>query len=285
MSLIDLHVHSLVSDGTFTPREVAFYAKAKGLSTIALTDHDSMDGVEDCQAAGQLVGLEVIPGIELTGNYNGKEIHILGYYLDKYHPVLSTKLQELILTREARNLKMLENLIDLGFNLTPQDLYPEGSPKGVLTRAHFARALYNKGYASSIDDAFERFLSSDKPAYVKRQSMNYIDCINLIHTAGGIAVIAHPHLYRFDKTTFKEFIVDLVQADIDGIESIYPKYSEEETLELFDFCFKHNLVATGGSDFHGTNKPHIDIGVGYGQTIVPKEILRCLQHKKEAMHI
>lgn len=284
MNLIDLHVHSTVSDGTFTPREVAFYAKAKGLSAIALTDHDSMDGLEDCMAAAKLVDLLVIPGIELTGNYKGAEIHILGYYLDKEHRILKAKLEQLVIDREARNIKMLTNLIDQGFDLTPTDLYPPGTLKGVLTRAHFARALYNKGYASSIDDAFAKYLSSDKPAYVKRQSMDYVECINLIHTAGGVAVIAHPHLYRFSPEKFPIFTRDMISAGIDGIESIYPKYNDEQTIQLFDLCFTHNLISTGGSDFHGTNKPGLDIGTGYGSTKIPEKILEGLKHKWEAMH-
>ncbi|MEG0014227.1 MAG: PHP domain-containing protein [Cellulosilyticaceae bacterium] len=285
MNLIDLHVHSTISDGTFTPREVAFYAKAKGLSAIALTDHDSMDGLDECILAAKLVDLQVIPGIELTGHYKGKEIHILGYYLDKTHPVLKNKLQELVLTREARNIKMLTNLIALGFELTPEDLYPVGTSKGVLTRAHFAKALYTKGYASSINDAFDKYLSSDKPAYVKRQSMDYTECIDLIHTAGGIAVIAHPHLYKFDTDTFGTFIQDMVADGLDGIESIYPKYSDNETIQLFELCFTHNLISTGGCDFHGTNKPNLDIGTGYGHTHIPYEILQGLKHKWEARHL
>lgn len=284
MNLIDLHVHSNVSDGTFTPREVAFYAKAKGLSAIALTDHDSMDGIDACIEAAKLVDLLVIPGIELTGNYKGKEIHILGYYLDKNHPILQEKLKELIITRETRNIKMLTNLIALGFDLTIEDLYPPGTSKGVLTRAHFARALCNKGYASTINEAFEKYLSSDKPAYVKRQSMDYKECINLIHTAGGVAVIAHPHLYRFSPEIFPVFIDDLVKAGINGLETIYPKYSDNETIQLFELCFTYNLISTGGSDFHGTNKPNLDIGTGYGKTYIPFKILEGLKHKWEAMH-
>lgn len=285
MNLIDLHVHSTVSDGTFTPRELAFYAKAKGLCAIALTDHDSMDGLDECIAAGHLVGLDVIPGIELTGNYKGKEIHILGYYLDRNNQVLKNKLHELILNREARNIKMLENLIDLGFHLTPEDLYPPGATKGVLTRAHFARALYTKNYASSMNEAFDKYLSSDKPAYVKRQSIDYIECIKLIHTAGGIAVIAHPHLYKFDPDSFNTFIKDMTAHGLDGIESIYPKYSDAETVQLFELCFTYNLISTGGSDFHGTNKPNLDIGNGYGQTCIPDKILQGLKHKWEARHL
>lgn len=284
MNLIDLHVHSNISDGTFTPREIAFYAKAKGLCAIALTDHDSMDGIDACTDAAKLVDLLVIPGIELTGNYKGKEIHILGYYLDKDHPVLQEKLKELVITRETRNIKMLTNLIDLGFDLTIEDLYPPGTSKGVLTRAHFARALYNKGYASTMNEAFEKYLSSDKPAYVKRQSMDYKECINLIHIAGGVAVIAHPHLYRFSPEVFPTFIDDLVKAGINGIETIYPKYTDNETIQLFELCFTHNLLSTGGSDFHGTNKPNLDIGSGYGQTYIPDKILVGLKHKWEAMH-
>lgn len=280
MHLIDLHVHSTVSDGTFTPREVAFYAKAKGLRAIALTDHDSIDGIEACLAAGKSVDLEVISGIELSAQYENTEIHILGYAIDPHSPYLLDTLHELLSAREARNTKMLSKFHDLGLSLTLEDLYSASENITVLTRAHFAVALVRKGYVKNMDEAFDKYLLSDRPCYVKRHTLSYKMCIDVIHKAGGLAVVAHPMLYGFPTIKYPSFIKHLADAGIDGIEAIYPKHSEVDSLRFLELCLQYNLVPTGGSDFHGTNKANIDIGVGFGATKVPYDVLEMLLSRK-----
>ncbi|MGL4736246.1 MAG: PHP domain-containing protein [Cellulosilyticaceae bacterium] len=284
MQLIDLHVHSTTSDGTLTPRELAFYAKAKGLSAIALTDHDTTSGVMTCIDAGKLVDLTVIPGIELTAHYGSKEIHVLGYYINPNHPQLLGRLEALVRERDRRNDLVLEKLQDLGLDITMADLRSQGDADSILTRAHFGRALLAKGYVASMDEAFSKYLSSGRPAYVPKQSMAYEECIALIHEAGGIAVIAHPLLYGFSTEELDVFLKDLMHAGLDGLEAIYAKYSSEESVMLLNFCLKYNLVPTGGSDFHGINKPNLEIGSGYGSLAITYDILEGLYLKQKAVH-
>lgn len=284
MQLIDLHVHSTTSDGTLTPRELAFYAKAKGLSAIALTDHDTTCGVMTCIEAGKLVDLTVIPGIELTAHYGSKEIHVLGYYINPNHPKLLSKLEELVRERDRRNDLVLEKLQALGLDVTMADLRSQGDADSILTRAHFGRALLAKGYVATMDEAFSKYLSSGKPAYVPKQSMDYETCINLIHEAGGIAVIAHPLLYGFSTEDLDTFLKDLMAAGLDGLEAIYAKYTSEESVALLSACLKYNLVPTGGSDFHGLNKPNLEIGSGYGSLAITYDVLEGLYLKQKAVH-
>jgi hypothetical protein len=280
MDLIDLHVHSTASDGTFTPREVAFYAKAKRLQAIALTDHDTVSGVKDCMEAGRLVGLEVIPGIELSAQYKDKEVHILGYFIDINDAPFLQELERLTKVRIARNEQMLQRFNERGIDLKFEDLLQDGAKDAVLTRAHFAKALLNKGYVHSMNEAFDRYLGDGKPCYVQREYPSYIDCIRMIHKAGGIAVIAHPMLYRLPHSHYPSFIEDLAKAGLNGIETIYPKHSYPDTQMLFEFCHALGLLPTGGSDFHGSNKKEIEIGTGLGQTQVSYDVLSSLKKRK-----
>lgn len=269
MRSIDLHTHSTISDGTFTPRELAFYAKAHGLSAIALTDHDTIDGIASCQEAGRLVHLEVLAGIELTANYYGKEIHILGLGIDPSHTTLREQLNIFRTNREKRNTEVLKLLTQLGVPITLEDLIAQTGQKNIITRAHFARALTEKGYTASMDEAFDKFLLRGRPAYFPKISLSFTECIQLIHLSGGKAVVAHPMLYPFASDERDIFFKDLVEAGLDGIEVLYPKHQFSEMAYLMDVCEKYQLCHTGGSDFHGSNKDNIEIGVGYGQTFVP----------------
>ncbi|OON98559.1 MAG: hypothetical protein ATN35_04575 [Epulopiscium sp. Nele67-Bin004] len=278
--MIDLHVHSTMSDGTFTPREIAFYAKAKGLSAIALTDHDTTSGVVECQQNGDLVGLTVIPGIEISSDYHGTEVHILGYFIDINNQMFQNKLLELKNRRNNRNSIMLERLQAQGCNITMDDIAEFiTKDKTVITRPHFARALIKKGYVKTVDEAFDKYIGRGCPAYVSREFIDYRECIDLIHTAGGIASIAHSTLYPFDEQQFTKFLDDLLLAGIDCIESIYPEYSYAQTKFFLDFCKQHNLLITGGSDFHGDNKPSLDIGSGFGATYVADSVLVNMKQK------
>lgn len=276
MKLIDLHVHSNISDGTLTPAEVATLAKNNGLTAIALTDHDTIDGVQECMAAAQMLDLEVVPGIELSANYHGKEIHILGYYINCDHPTLSGTLTTLIEDRHARNIEMLEKLRQAGCEIALSDLSSNQDGE-VLTRAHFARALMQKGYIGSIEEAFEKYIGAGQIAYVPKHSLEYTECIDLIHNAGGICVLAHPMIYKFTDRSIKDVILDLKQHGLNGVEVIYPKHSAEETQMLTDLCHEQNLCITGGSDFHGMNKPNLSLGSGYGDLQVPYALLETLK--------
>lgn len=279
MTSIDLHVHSTASDGTLTPSELIFHAKENGLLAIALTDHDTVQGVEECMCAGKEAGLRVVPGIELAGEYNLQEIHILGYNIDITSSLLNDKLKYLIQSRNNRNYKILEKLNTLGFHITYDDLLTGSDSETVVTRSHFARALTQKGYTRSNKEAFDLYLAPGKPAYVKRERFTPEECIFLIHQAGGIASLAHPTLYGLNHTAMKNLIKELAKLGLDAIESYYSTYTEADTACFLQLCKNLNLIPTGGSDFHGTNKPDIKIGTGYGHTIVPTYLLDAMDER------
>ena len=279
MKLIDLHVHSTASDGTLTPSELALYAHSKGLSAIALTDHDTIDGIEECQQKGLEVGVIVIPGIEFSADFYGKELHILGYYLDPHHPHLKKKLKELVEARQSRNQEMLDKLAILGFPLTFQSLYEDCDDQTILTRAHIANAMLKKGYVSDRKEAFSRYIGDGKPAYVPKRRFTTKECIDLIHEAGGLAVLAHPMLYGYDQKDITNVIRGLKSSGLDGVECIYSTHNKDEVAHLLQVCLNLKLFPTGGSDFHGNNKPLLDLGIGYGKLTIPFEILEAMHER------
>lgn len=279
MKCIDLHVHSNCSDGTLSPCELAIHAKNNGLSAIALTDHDTLSGVKPCLQKGLEIGLEVLPGIEFSTHYQDREIHILGYGIDLDNTILHQTLHDLIQNRNARNLQMLEKLNALGFHINKEDLKLGTLVEPVLTRAHFATALYHKGYAKSRHEAFELYIGKDKPAYIPRTKLKPETCIEIIHHAGGIAVLAHPQLYGFKLDEKKQLIKHLVNIGLDGVETFYPSHTPDDVLELLNFCSLYHLLPTGGSDFHGENKPDLKIGIGYGELKVSYDILDAIYKK------
>ncbi|MDF2594338.1 MAG: hypothetical protein K0R69_679 [Clostridia bacterium] len=281
MKLIDLHVHSNISDGTLSPDKLALYAKHKGLSAIALTDHDTVAGIEACTQQGRLIDLIVIPGIEFSAEYKNQEIHILGYYIDSHHPILLSQLSALIASRKQRNSLMLEKLNKLGFSITPQDLISDTSSQTqtVFTRAHFAAALYKKGYVKSRSEAFDKYLGKDKPGYVQRAHFTPRECIDIIHQAGGLAVLAHPYLYSLSSSQLHTLLKQLSSDGLDGLETFYTTHSKEEIANLLSLCITFCLFPTGGSDFHGDNKPGLDIGTGYGDLQIPYDVLLAMEKK------
>lgn len=279
MKLIDLHVHSTVSDGTLTPSELALYAKAKGLSAIALTDHDTIDGVEECRQKGLEVGVIVVPGIELSADFYGKELHILGYYLDHHNAHLKKKLEELVVARSARNHEMLDMLASLGMPLNSEELYEDSEDNTILTRAHIAKAMLKKGYVNDRKEAFSRYIGDGKPAYVPKRHFTTKACIDLIHEAGGLAVLAHPMLYGYDQQDVTNVIRGLSSEGLDGVECIYSTHSKDEAAHLLQICLNLKLFPTGGSDFHGQNKPLLDLGTGYGELTIPFEILEAMRKR------
>lgn len=281
MKLIDLHVHSTASDGTLSPSELAVYAKQKGLSAIALTDHDTIDGVKECQTKGQEIGLEVIAGIEFSVDYYGKELHMLGYFMNTatMHPVLSHKLSQLVEAREHRNELMLQKLADCGYPLTKEDLEKACPKNAILTRAHIALAMVQKGYISDRNKAFTHYIGDGKPCFVPKNGFEAKDCIKLIHEAGGLAVLAHPMLYGYSKSEITQVIHGLQLEGLDGVECLYSTHTINDTQHLMQICSAHHLLPTGGSDFHGENKPNLDLGCGYGHLEIPYTLLEALKQK------
>lgn len=277
MKSIDLHVHSTVSDGTLTPEEIALYAQSKGLSAIALTDHDTISGIDACQQKGLEVGVIVVPGIELSADYYVKEVHVLGYYIDHHSPVLIKKLDALVKARQKRNEVMLEKLADAGCSITWEELTQDLKPNTVLTRAHFAKALLKKGYIQDRKEAFSRYIGDGCPCFVPKARFTVKECIDLIHDAGGLAVLAHPMLYGYSQAEVTQILRSLKQEGLDGVECLYSTHKKDETSHLLQVCLNLKLFPTGGSDFHGENKPLLDLGSGYGELQVPFEVLEAMR--------
>lgn len=284
MDYIDLHVHSNVSDGTDKPSELVAYAYQKGLMAFALTDHDTVDGVAEAIAASKKLAtnehhLEVIPGVEISAGYHGRDIHILGLCLDNTDPHLVNTLHDVAMERGRRNEKMLKNLQDAGLSITMEDL-KEGNEDAIITRAHFAKALLKKGYISSIKDAFTKYLDSNGPYYVPREYLSPKTAIELIRHAGGIAVLAHPLLYKMSPAELRALLSELKEYGLQGIEAVYSCNVGLDESFVRSLAREFDLVCTGGSDYHGSVKPDIDLGSGRGNLKIHSGILDDLKALK-----
>jgi predicted metal-dependent phosphoesterase TrpH len=253
MKVADLHLHTQFSDGTFTPEELVLHAQNKGLACIALTDHDTVEGCARAAAACAKVGMQFIVGTELTAEHLDIEVHILGYLVDPRNQALLDGIAKFQSVRMSRIYKMAEKLNQLGIPLKPESVFELANCRSP-GRPHVARALVKEKLVGTLDEAFDLYLKKGRPAWVPKAKMSALEAIELIHQAGGLAVMAHPGLNRSD-----EIIPALVLAGMDGIECFHTKHStamSEHYLEIADF---HHLLITGGSDCHGfsKNKPLI----------------------------
>lgn len=278
MDKIDLHVHSTASDGTMSPEEVVAYAKQKGLRAIALTDHDTIDGIEEAIEAGKKYDIEVVPGIEFAADFNNTELHILGYYINYKDDNFKKAVKNIQIDRENRNIEMIKKLNEIGFDVTVEELYSIAGGKEIVTRAHFAKLLLKKGYVNTREEAFKKYISSDCPAYVSRKILNSKQCIELILSVNGIPVLAHPTLYKMTINEIELVTKQLITYGLKGIEGIYSSYSNQQKADIKSIAQNYNIKISGGSDFHGTNKPHIDLGEGINNNIsIPYSILKNLR--------
>ncbi len=279
---IDLHVHSTASDGTFSPSELIDEAIKKNLSAMALTDHDSMAGVKEAlQKASSLTSLRLIPGVELSSLYKGKEIHVVGLFLNPDDIDLQEQLLAFQQKRDLRNVKMVENLQNEGFDIDLEHLY-HSFPDTVVTRAHIARYLFQTGQIKSVQVAFEKYIGNDCRCYVKREMITPMEACDLIQKHGGISVLAHPILYRMNLDRLKEMIDEMKDHGLTGIEAIYSTYQPGEERLIRSIAAEKNLLLSGGSDFHGANKPYIQLGTGMGSLFVPYEFLTDLEAARRA---
>jgi predicted metal-dependent phosphoesterase TrpH len=244
----DLHLHSIFSDGTFTPEEVVSHAVRHGLAAIALTDHDTVEGCPRAAEACQAAGIQFIPGAELTAEEDGDELHILGYLVDLKNPRLLTELAAYQGARQDRIRGMVQRLNQLGIRLESADVFALANCRSP-GRPHVARALVKTGACGSLDEAFERFLKKDRPAWLPKMKVSARGAIELIHQAGGLAVMAHPALSRVD-----HLIPRLVEAGLDGIECFHTKHPPSTSEHYLRLANQFDLLVTGGSDCHGLSK-------------------------------
>ena len=273
--MIDLHVHSKKSDGSLAPADLTKLALSIPLSAYALTDHDTMDGVCEAMEAAEGTDLTVIPGVELSADHNGKEIHLVGLYADHTNEALSSYLTKFRQTRDARNEQMCERLTAGGMSVSMEELRA-AFPDAVLTRAHFAKVLVKKGYVRSVAECFERFLGDRCPYFIPRERIASTDAVALLKGAGSIAVLAHPTLYHLGKEQLYDMTKALKDAGLDALEAKYSTYSATQEREMKELAKSLSLGISGGSDFHGDAKPDIRLGTGYGRLYIDDSILTDL---------
>ena len=257
---VDYHIHSYYSDGTMSPVELVRKYHDEEYAIISITDHDGIDGVKEALTAGEALRIQVITGVEFSTEYEGHEIHLLGYRFDPDNVALKDKLTELKAERRARNIRLVAKLSEMGYDISMEEL-EKSAPKGYVGKPVIARLMVEKGYIPTVSAAFKpgRILESEEIKAIKRKKMNIIDAIELINGAGGMAVIAHPGKIKSlgEKGTveYREaldgLIKDLKKAGLKGIECFHPAHSEEEKMNFVNLAAKYHLHITEGSDYHG----------------------------------
>ena len=254
MRLADLHLHTVFSDSTYTPQGLIIEARRAGLSCIAVVDHDTVSGIGPVLEAARSKGVEVLPGIEITAEYEGLEIHILGYLIDYNNKGLAEKLYRLKKNRIERIYKIVDKLEDMGIKLGAGAVF-DLAQQGTVGRLHVARAMVKEGLVNSASEAFARYIGDKCPAYVLGFRLLPSEAVKLIKDAGGIPVLAHPYILKRN-----ELILKFIEYGIMGLEAYYPEHTRTMTNSYLALAKKYNLLVTGGSDCHGSAKPEVKIG-------------------------
>ena len=277
--MIDLHVHTHMSDGTLSPKEVVIRAADLGLKAIAITDHDTIAGIAEAREEGQSRDVEIVPGVEISTDWPQGILHVLGYFIRLDDDRLLETLNYLNAGRKARIPRIIAKLADNNVRVALADVNNE-AVGGVPGRPHVAQVMVHNGTVRTVQEAFDRFLRRGAPAYVEKTKLSPTDSIRLISEAGGIPVLAHPYSLNIDKSgelpTMVQFLVD---EGLQGIEAYYPRHSPEQTRLFLDLAFRFNLAVTGGTDFHGANKPEIKLGHFPGQQPLPYSLLESLKER------
>lgn len=273
--MIDLHIHSNRSDGTFTPQEIVSKVCEMGLYGFSLTDHDTIKGIPEILSANIPKNIHFLPGIEISCNTPKHEIHILGYGIDYQNINLNQTLLSLREKRLKRNLNMISLFQKDGFPITLEKLQHE-NPNTVITRAHFSRVLVEEGICKTREQAFKKYLGNNCRYYIPKPFFDPKDALKLIINAGGIPILAHPFQYKFSNQEIQHLIEGLMDYGLKGLEIYHSTHHIGQITKLLEWQKKYNLLGSGGSDFHGTNKPDISIGSGRGSMHVPDHLLDSL---------
>ncbi|MFA5007601.1 MAG: PHP domain-containing protein [Candidatus Omnitrophota bacterium] len=266
----DLHIHSAFSDSDATIEEIFKAAKSKGVSAIAITDHDTVNGLYEAKKASKAFGVELVEGIELSAQKDDVEVHILGYFIDSQSEELKKELSDIYILRKERLVKMVDKLKTLGLKLDSEEVFAK-TKNAIPTRLHLAIYLIKKGYVKSVGQAFEKYLSPGKPGYIARFKYSVEEAIKLIKNYGGLAFLAHPNAIP-DQSWIEEF----VSVGIEGIEVIYPRFSNAKILMYKEMADKLNILKSGGSDAHGSYRDFTKIG----DVTIPYEWLTAMKEKK-----
>ena len=277
-SKIDLHLHTTASDGTLTPWELVEQAKVAGIGALAVTDHDTMAGVPQAVAAGAALGVRVLGGIEISTDYQSRDTHVLGYGLQPDAPALGPVLDWVQQDRRRRNIQIAERMNRDGIPVSLEQL-EEQNPGATIGRPHFARVLVAQGAANSVSDAFDRFLNHGKRYYLPRTYLPMAQAVDIVRRSGGVAVLAHPLQYGYAPEELRRLVAYAAELGMGGMEIYYTGYTRPQRDMLQELAAEFGLFATGGSDFHGGNKPQIVLGA----LEVPPECLRSLERRLEGV--
>ena len=276
---IDLHTHSSASDGTDSPTELIRRAQARKLTAIALTDHDTLSGIAEARSAAAATPVRLVPGTELSVDHDELKMHLLVYFLEPGEGPLQDRLGELRDGRERRNTEILSRLNAIGYNIDQAEVDAQAGGEAV-GRPHIADALVAKGYFSSRAAVFDAVLADGGPAYVERFRLTATDAIALAVASGAVTSVAHPYTIDGNRDTFPVLFAELRDVGLTGLEVYYPEHPPELREHLVDLAAELGLVATGGSDYHGTGKPGLDVGIGKGDLVVPDDALVSLEERR-----
>lgn len=276
---IDLHVHTTASDGTLAPRQAVALAKSLGLAAIAVTDHDTTAGLAEALSAGAELGVEIVPGVELAADYGGREVHILGYFIDPDAPALTEAMDWAVLQRDERNQRIVSAMEAAGFPIS-MDALRERFPHTVVGRPHIGRLLAERGCAADLRDAINRYMVPGAPYYSPRTRISMADAVAVLRAAGGVVSLAHPLQYGFDGDALRAYLLEGRAAGASALEARYAEHTPAETDMLLALAAQLGMAVSGGSDFHGDNKPAIRMGSGInGSLAVPYSVLDGLREQ------
>ena len=276
MARIDLHLHTRFSDGSLMPAEVVGLAHQAGITALAITDHDIVDGISLALNAATPLGIEVIPGVELSSRFNDRELHVLGYFFDWQDSTFRDHLAQQRRSRHVRNPQTIERLNALGFELSEEEVKAKAGSDSI-GRPHIAQVLVEKGYVQDTREAFDRYLKDGAPAYVPRTLADTRDVIAWIRHAGGVPVLAHPTWTRCQGEPLYHLCAGLKEAGLLGLEVFYSSHNRRQTSRFLELAKRLDLLVTGGSDFHGAANPDIQVGRGKGNLKVPAALLDPLR--------
>lgn len=276
MKIVDLHTHTTASDGSYTPTELVKYAKQKGLSAIAITDHDTVAGVEEASMEGEELGIRVIPGAELSTRVDDCDVHMTSLFVNCKNKRLIKRLDDMAASRQERNYKMVDKLHEAGFQIDRSDLDALGEGK-ILARGHIAQILIARGYATELKEALRKYLSKGTPGYVQKEVLSPEECIQLVHDAGGLIFVAHLHqIDPQDPEHCKDVARRLIRMGADGLETQYCEFDDEWRQATEQIAQECGCLRSGGSDFHGAMKKGLDLACGYGDLQVPYTFLEAM---------
>ncbi len=281
--MIDLHCHSCYSDGTLSPEEVITEALSIGLFAVAVTDHDTVNGIEIAIEAAIGKSINFVPGVEISAEIETGALHIVGLFINHKSPELLEMLSFAEQERKKRNIKIVNRLRTIGISITTEEVEEEASP-GIIGRPHFASILLRKGYVGSMEEAFLKYLAKGGAAYIPKTRIPQSEAVSVIRKASGIPIIAHPDQTKRGGSELSALINQLKKHGLLGIETCYSGYSKKDIKKLSGLARKHDLLQSGGSDFHGAIKPSIRLGYGPGNLNVPNEFYdRLVDLKKKLL--